>query len=278
MYQPLVSIAIPCYNCSGFIADAIRSVINQTYSNWELLIINDGSRDNSLDIVNQFKDDRISVISDGLNKGLPARLNESIKWARGEYYARMDADDIMHKDRLLQQVMFLQTHPEIDVLGCSAYIINDKNQILRKRIVKGITGFIHPTVIARTSWFKNNLYDEEMKRSQDVELWMRTRAYSKFANMNECLFFYREEGVPQVKKYVQSQLLHIKRFYRFGNSYGFSNQQVVKNAILAYLKIIVFSMFNFVGLGFLLIRMRSSENITTDELTSAEKDLKSAIK
>lgn len=277
MYQPLVSIAIPCYNCSAFIADTIRSVTNQTYSNWELLIIDDGSKDNTLDIVSQFTDHRISVVSDGLNKGLPARLNESIKWAHGEYYARMDADDIMHKDRLLRQVMYLQAHPEIDVLGCSAYIINGKNQILRKRIVKGTTGFIHPTVIAKTPWFKKNLYDEEMKRSQDVELWMRTKGNSKFANMEECLFYYREEGVPQVKKYVQTQLLHIKRFYRFGNSYGFSNLQVVKNTIFAYLKIIVFSMFNFVGLGFLLIRMRSSETLLTDELTSAEKDLKSAI-
>lgn len=278
MNQPLVSIAIPCYNCSRFVENAVRSVINQTYQNWELLIIDDGSKDNTVEIIRKIKDSRITIFSDGCNKGLPARLNESIKWARGEYYARMDADDIMHKDRIAKQVAFLMEHPNVDVLGCSAYIINGSNSVLRKRIVKNDQrGFIHPTVIAKTSWFNNNQYNEAMKRSQDIELWLRTKNKSCFANMSDCLFFYREEGVPQVKKYVQTQLLHIKHFYKFGNSYGFSMSQVLKNRLLAYVKIVVFSIVNFIGLGDVLLRMRSSEQLDTKEIESAERDLKDSI-
>ena len=278
MNQPLVSIAIPCYNCSRFVENAVRSVINQTYQNWELLIIDDGSRDNTLEIVREFKDSRISVFSDGYNKGLPTRLNESIKWAHGEFYARMDADDIMHKERIAKQVAFILDHPQVDVLGCSAYIINDSNNVLRKRIVKNDQrGFIHPTVMAKTSWFNNNQYNEDMKRSQDIELWLRTKDISCFANMSDCLFYYREEGVPQVKKYVQTQLLHIKHFYKFGNSYGFSLPQVLKNRLLAYIKIAVFSIVNFIGLGDVLLRMRSSEQLDVKEKERAERDLKDSI-
>ena len=278
MNQPLVSIAIPCYNCAPFIDNAVRSVINQTYNNWELLIIDDGSSDNSLEIIRQYKDSRISVISDGNNKGLPARLNESIRWAHGEYYARMDADDIMHKERLSKQVAYLLDHPEVDVLGCSAYIINGENQVLRKRVKTKGSGFIHPTVIAKSSWFKNNLYNEAMKRSQDIELWLRTKQTSCFANMSDCLFFYREEGVPQIKKYVQTQLLHIKHFYRIGNPYGYSFSQVLKNRMLAYIKIIVFSCVSFVGKSDVLLRMRSSEKLTALEQDYAENAIKESIK
>lgn len=278
MIQPLVSIAIPCYNCSAFVKEAVRSVINQTYQNWELLIIDDGSKDNTLEVLNEFNDSRITVISDGANKGLPARLNESIQWARGEYYARMDADDIMHSERLSKQVAFLLDHPEVDVLGCSAYIINQSNQVLRKRLVSNGSIFIHPTVIAKTAWFKKNLYNEEMRRSQDIELWLRTKETSCFANIRECLFFYREEGVPQIKKYVQTQLLHIKHFYSFGNSYGFSNIQVIKNRLIAYAKIIVFACANFIGLGNVMLRIRSSKEIINEERISAEKELKEAVK
>ena len=278
MNQPLVSIAIPCYNCSRFVEDAVRSVINQTYQNWELLIIDDGSKDNSVEIIRNIKDSRITIFSDGCNKGLPARLNESVKWAHGVYYARMDADDIMHKERISKQVTFLLDHPEVDVLGCSAYIINGSNRVLRKRIAKnGQCGFIHPTVIAKTSWFNNNQYNEVMMRSQDIELWLRTKSSSCFANMSDCLFYYREEGVPQVKKYVQTQLLHLNHFYTFNNPYGFSFAQVLKNKMLCYFKIAVFSIANFVGLSNLLLRARVSEPLDYKEQENAERDLKESI-
>lgn len=128
--KPLVTIAIPFYNCDQFLDMAICSVINQSYSNWELLLINDGSTDKSLEIALKYKDPRIKLISDGSNKGLIYRLNQSIVLAHGYFYARMDADDIMHPKRIECQVEYMINNPQIDVLGTSYYSINSDNNIM----------------------------------------------------------------------------------------------------------------------------------------------------
>src|ERR1700730_9577639 len=97
---PLVSIAMPFYNCEATLAAALESVLRQTHTNWELLACNDGSSDESLPCVNSYRDSRVTVWSDGSRKGLAARLNECIDRARGRYIARMDADDITYPERL----------------------------------------------------------------------------------------------------------------------------------------------------------------------------------
>src|SRR5690606_22420882 len=106
--------------------DAIRSVFVQTHSNWELILIDDGSTDQSLDLALKIRDSRVRVISDGKHKGLPTRLNEITASASGEYIARMDADDVMHPERLEKQVKFLLSHPSCDVVGTGVFFI-DKN-------------------------------------------------------------------------------------------------------------------------------------------------------
>ena len=100
----LVTIGIPFYNASQFLEYAIKSVINQTYTNWELILVDDGSTDDSLSIARSFNDQRIKILSDGVNKGLVSRLNEIILNSRGSYIARMDADDIMHFERIEKQI------------------------------------------------------------------------------------------------------------------------------------------------------------------------------
>ncbi|MCW1511070.1 glycosyltransferase family 2 protein, partial [Acinetobacter baumannii] len=99
----MISIGIPFYNAENFLANAIQSVINQSFKDWELILVDDGSTDKSLDIAREFekKDNRIKVISDGLNLKLPARLNQIITISKYDFIARMDADDIMHPDRLI---------------------------------------------------------------------------------------------------------------------------------------------------------------------------------
>ena len=130
MYNPLVTIAIPFYNSGEYLKYAVKSVLNQTYANWELILLNDGSTDNYEDIISEFEDKRIRFINDGYQLGLPARLNQLSLIAHGEYYARMDADDIMHPQRIELQVEFLVKHPEIDVVGSYAYYIDKDNSIL----------------------------------------------------------------------------------------------------------------------------------------------------
>ena len=123
----MVTIGLPFYNAEKYLALAIESVLQQTYTNWELLLLDDGSTDNSLSIAQSYaqKDSRIKVISDGKNKNLATRLNELPSLAQGLYLARMDADDIMLPARIERQLAVLKAHPEIDVLGTNAYIIND---------------------------------------------------------------------------------------------------------------------------------------------------------
>ena len=127
----MVTIGLPFYNAEKYLALAIESVLQQTYTDWELLLLDDGSTDDSLSIAQSYaqKDSRIKVISDGKNKNLATRLNELPSLAQGLYLARMDADDIMHPARIERQLAVLKTHPEIDVLGTNAYIINDENAV-----------------------------------------------------------------------------------------------------------------------------------------------------
>lgn len=199
-----VSISIPFYNSELYLKEAINSVLNQTYQNWELLLINDGGSDRSLSIANFYaiRDNRIRVFSDGKNKGLSTRLNESIELSKGVYYIRMDADDIMFPNRIERQVDYLVNNPDVDVVGSSAIIIGEKNDILfgmkksmsapqnRRDVINGNI-FIHPSVAGRTEWFREHQYDDSKRRSQDFFLWLSSVKDSKFDIIDEPLLFYR---------------------------------------------------------------------------------------
>ena len=186
MNNQLVTIAISFFNDGKYLADAILSIVNQSYKNWELLLIDDGSTDNSFEIAKRFEslDTRIRVIRDGENYGLAVRLNQSIQLANGEYYARMDADDIMVKSRIETQLKYLLEHPEVNVIGSSAMLINAQNEIVGSADMSMVTtGFMHPTIMAKTEWFRNNPYAEWCRRCQDEELWLRTKSYNNYRNL-----------------------------------------------------------------------------------------------
>lgn len=205
-----ITIGIPFFNDSRYLDMAIRSVINQTYQDWALLLVDDGSSDGSLEIAKKHaeKDSRISVISNGENKKLPYRLNQIAQLAKTPYLARMDADDIMHPERLEKQLGILESNQEIDVLGTNAYSIDANNEIrgVRYKVNKlaeleECSGFIHPSIVARTSWFLVNPYDENLERAQDSELWQRTQLFSCFYRLNDPLLYYREVSNGYYKKY-----------------------------------------------------------------------------
>ena len=125
----IISIGIPFYNAEKYLEDAIFSVLAQTYEFWELILIDDGSSDNSLVIANMYakKDSRIRVISDGMNKKLPYRLNQLIQESTGDFIARMDADDIMHPERLEKQLRFLETNKRYDLVSTGLVSIDNDN-------------------------------------------------------------------------------------------------------------------------------------------------------
>ena len=217
MNKKLITIGIPCYNAENTIAKTIQSIINQTYTDWELIIINDGSSDNSLTEMNNFCDDRIIVINRE-NRGLPAALNEIAQLAKGKYLARMDADDIMLPNRIEKQVEYLKNNSDVDLLGGGIICIDDKENNIGERfapkiiksayqIFKGEIIF-HPTLMGKTEWFKNNPYDERLIRSEDFELWCRTANNAIIHNLQESLIYYREypENTTLSKYLLQSKI------------------------------------------------------------------------
>lgn len=231
--NPLISVGIPFYNNEDYLAYAIQSVICQSYENWELILIDDGSNDNSLQIAKNFalKDKRIKVIYDGENKKLPYRLNQLINESIGEYIARMDADDIMHPDRLLTQLMYLENNQSIDIVSSGLISIDANNNVCGFRSTSQIVtnlsldkGFpiVHPTVMARKDWYLRNLYNEYYARSQDYELWCRTYANNdlKIAILPDLLLFYREFGNIDLAKLIQSYNNGYKIRQNFGINIG----------------------------------------------------------
>lgn len=203
---PLVTIAIPIYNAEKYLRYAIQSCINQTYQNWELLLMCDGSTDTSIGIMEEMAayDSRIRVIYDDVNKGLVYRLNQSIKLAKGKYYARMDADDIMAVNRIEEEVNFLELHTMVDVVGTSMMMIDGDNHIMGSSLQTTDSIFVHPSVMGKTSWFLSNPYDEAALRAEDFDLWNRTRRFSAFANIESPLMFYRIYGMPTTRKMLLS--------------------------------------------------------------------------
>ena len=287
---PLVTIAIPFYNSAAYLGYSIQSVINQTYQNWELLLVDDGGQDGSRAIAERFasKDNRIRIIYDGLNKGLAARLNESVNKAKSEYYARMDADDIMDYDRIRRQVDYLQTHPEVDVVGSMAYIIDKDNYVISKsnlvndnpQTVEDILnggGFIHPSIMGKLSWFRSNPYDKKLRRMQDLGLWLRSVEHSHFVILPENLMFYRAVGLPTLKKDWQefrcsNELYHQILYKEQGRRW-----QSVKLYTLSLIKLLIYFVFSFIGRTDYLVERRY-QPIDIEIKIKAEQRLACSIK
>ena len=276
--EPLVTIAIPIYNAEPYLAYCIQSVINQTYKNWKLLLMCDGSTDNSTIIANEFanKDSRIEVVDDGVNRGLIYRLNQSIQMSSTKYYARMDADDIMYVTRIEEQVHYMEEHPEVDVVGTSIMTIDNENNIVGSGFNEGIvSGFIHPTVMGRTEWFKTNPYSDWALRAEDYELWTRTCSKSTFCAIGKPLLFYREFGIPTFNKYYLSQLTLLKVFSRY-RSYGKPFSWFFSNMIRTYLKIIVYYLFEKIGKLDYLVGKRNRISVPK-ELRLSKAELETSI-
>lgn len=200
---PLITVAMPVYNAGRYLRPALLSVLGQTFSDWELLLIDDGSTDDGFKLISDLVDDRVRILRDGKNKGLAARLNEAADQARGQYFARMDSDDICFPDRFARQVAFLNSDPELDLVATRAIKIdmNDNpvgafpyaltHSEICARPWQGFY-FPHPTWMGRTTWFRKHRYgDPAPYFCEDQDLLTRSFATSKFATLPEVLFAYR---------------------------------------------------------------------------------------
>lgn len=205
--KPLVSVIIPSYNAEKFVEQAVRSIMEQTYWNLEIICINDYSKDSTGSILQKLakEDSRIIYVENEENLKLPKTLNKGIALAKGEYIARMDADDIALPERIERQVSFLLESPDIDIVGTNVFTIDESGYFLNytsnmvrtsQEIAKKIawkTCLLHPTVLAKSSFFRDlHGFDESLLYAEDYDLWIRaTLDGKKIANIPDVLLKYR---------------------------------------------------------------------------------------
>ncbi len=278
----LITVGIPFFNPGKHLFECLNSVIKQTHSNIEILLIDDGSTDDSLVIIEELikKDSRIKLVSDGKNRGLIARLNQIIQMAKGKYIARMDADDIMLPQRLETQLNYFRANPDVDIVSTAAYTIDQNNKpigfrgdhvqsklTLGKLLKKN--PIIHPSILVRSLWYQNNLYDSRYFRAEDLELWCRTVQNVKIHMLAEPLILYREGNV-NVKNY-NSTMRTLRKIYKVYGKNVFTPLGLYKYISHTYLKSLVYSLFGLANMQYLLTLDRSSK------LSNSEKIKLSAI-
>lgn len=276
-----ISIGIPFYNAEEYLSDAIKSILAQSYQYWELMLVDDGSTDHSLEIAKQFalKDKRIRVISDGLNKKLPYRLNQIIDESKYDYIARMDADDLIHPDKLKIQLNFLENNKEFDLVSTGVISINNRNEIKGIRCVTKIyTDFsqvkrhypiVHASILARKNWYKRNKYNIGLPRAEDYELWCRTISNNdlKLAVLPEPLYYYREEGLVTAEKMKNSYIDCLKIYKNFSENISY------KEVFKEHLKIHLIDILDSLGLLQNIVRLRNKKEIRQDLIVYNEKIL-----
>lgn len=222
---------MPVYNAQQYVYESIASILAQSFGDFEFLIFNDGSTDNSSEIIRSFKDPRILFTDFDYNHGYVVLLNAGIKKATGKYIARMDADDISQPDRFLKQYDFLEHNPEHIVCGTLFSIIGGRDLVelplddedIKLRMLY-ITPFCHPSVMMRTAILRDKeiYYNADYMPAEDHELWARLASYGKLANLPEMLLNYRvhdnnislkKRSPKQNQTLFQSRLNYITWFF-----------------------------------------------------------------
>lgn len=246
---PLVSVIMPVYNADKYVAQAIESILDQTFMNFELLILNDGSTDHTEEEVQRFDDNRIRYIRHASNEGLINTLNEGIQKAYGEFIARMDADDVALPDRLFRQVEFLLRHPD-HALCASSYVVMNKTGRLRHSVSlpeadQGIRTLLffgncicHSSVMFRKKALDGEGYRASFLWCEDYELWTRLSAWHKMAIIQEPLVRYRIHGSNVSIKNRKEMLSNVSRISayqleRMGIAYG-REDFLLHHAFLSY--------------------------------------------
>lgn len=225
MAAPQITIGLPCYMAEKTLARTIESVLNQTYEDFELLLVDDGSEDGTLEIARKYQDERIRIIADGEHRGIAARLNMMVREAQGRIFARMDADDVMYPTRLERQLEFLNQHPEADVVGCAAVVMDEKGMPIGTRETgaygyKQVCRLLHPTIMGRTDWFRQNPYDERYSGCEDYELWLRVKGKATLLQMDEPLMCYRDKQTYDVHKVWHERTVGLRMIWHERRLYG----------------------------------------------------------
>lgn len=236
--EVIVSVILPVYNAELYIIEALKSILDQTYSNTEVLIFDDCSNDNSIEAIYSITDDRVKLEESKENKGYTYWLNEGLKRASGKYIARMDADDISDITRFEKQVSLLEANENIGLVGTNCLFIDGEGRVLRlKETPKSDeeirwtlmldNPFIHPSVMFRAEIIraKQLYYDTEFQPTEDYLMWTNILRYCQGANIQEPLIKYRihdgqisfEKRTDQLDRHDQVLKNHLRHDYGNGS-------------------------------------------------------------
>jgi hypothetical protein len=222
----VVSIVMSMRDGAATVSLAVRSLLAQTLTDWELILIDDGSRDDGVARVVALNDPRIRIVGHDRSEGLPKRLNQAVALARGKFIARMDVDDVCYPERLARQIGLLESRPDLDLVSCGAIVFHGDGRAVgcfrvetdhSRIIARSGSGFYfpHPTWCGRAEWFRQNPYDERMLKAQDQELLLRSMATSCFGAVEGILLGYRQERI-QLAKVLMGRRLFAGALWRAG--------------------------------------------------------------
>ena len=201
--RPKVTVFIPVYNREQYVGEAIESILAQTFSDFEILLVDDGSTDHSVDKIRSFSDPRIRLVCNEGNLGIPKTRNKGVELARGQYMAMLDSDDRAYPERIEKQVAFLDLHPEYAQIGSWCRMMNEQGIPLKKikrqpahpEEIKAELLFrcamSNRSIMARTAILQEYRYRNDYPRCQDYELHVRLAKHYKLGNLPECLVYGR---------------------------------------------------------------------------------------
>jgi glycosyltransferase involved in cell wall biosynthesis len=271
---PIVSVIMSMRDSAATIDAAIRSIICQTLTSWELILIDDGSRDDSAARAAAFGDPRIRIIRYEESRGPACRRNEAVRLARGEWIAVMDADDICYPERLAVQVGVLRSAPKIDVLASKAMVFRRQGEIVGvmpapathdeivARPYRGFS-FTHPTWCGKAAWFRKHQYDEKLRVVEDQELLLRAAASSHFAAIDKILLGYRKERI-NLSKSIRERTLFSRAIWRHAQQSG-AYARAVTDIALQLAKFAADAVATGLGAEEWLLKQKLISPLTPDE-------------
>lgn len=283
-----VTVGIPVFNARRTLRSAVLSVLNQTVLPREILIVDDGSSDESLDAVSDLVGGIVKVRRHTSNRGLPQLLNEQLSDCDSDFFARMDADDIMVPDRLQRQVDALTRDPSANICFGSMYVFDGFTapEFARRvspvplsadDVLRGRHPF-HPTVMFRCASWRGTRYDPRFRRGEDFELWIRSWEAMRGIALEEPLLFYKEAAID-VRKYVDSSLFCFRAAWLNRDRFSFPPIQVARFALERLARVVVVSTLAVAGADDVLIahrgrRLSSSESaVAMEQLARATREL-----
>lgn len=261
-----ITVLMPVYNAEKYLTEAINSVLCQTHSDFELLIVNDGSRDRSLEIINSYEDQRIRVITQE-NAGVSAALNTGLKEAKGKYIARFDADDVCYPTRIEEQYRFMQAHPDYVIIGADIdYIDKDgeylfsyqtfghTNEEIKERISMGCP-FVHSVVMYKKDTVLGmGGYEVKAHTFEDYFLWMKLIDKGKVFNFNKPMIkvrFNPESVTVDFKDYSETFLRLREKALKTGIITDEEGQLLLQNVKKLDMRTKEFSYNNMLGKKYL---------------------------